>query len=372
MKKRQVLRHGVQLLAVILTVTGLLLNMEYIVSAITIATVFAGVFYCGWICPFGSLQELMAKVRKFIGIKAYKMPKVIQQYLQFSRYIILVVLTAWTADLAFSLISLDPKVAFDKMLTGNVMSVTLLMVMGSFLVISLWFERPFCNYFCMNGAKNGALSILRPLTMKRNSDTCINCKKCDKVCPMNIQISTVEQIRSGQCINCFKCVDHCPKAGVMSYGFVKYNKKEFLRVVLVLGAVLIAVVSMASLGLIEHDHAPAVSTEAVVVEAPRPLTTTGSSTAVETSIYNNGIYQGTASGFNGPMVVEVTIENDQILKVEVLRHVDDAKWFNRANNTLPSTIVESQSANVDIVSGATYSSKGIIEATKNALEQAKK
>jgi uncharacterized protein with FMN-binding domain len=85
----------------------------------------------------------------------------------------------------------------------------------------------------------------------------------------------------------------------------------------------------------------------------------------------DGTYTGTAKGHNGDMTVEVTIASGQITKVQVADHIDDAKWFNRANDVIPHEIISSQSTDVDAVSGATFSSQGIIDAVKNALESAK-
>ena len=56
---------------------------------------------------------------------------------------------------------------------------------------------------------------------KKNEDTCIGCKKCDKACPMNIGVSIHEQVRNGQCINCFECINACPVEGTLKYTKVK-------------------------------------------------------------------------------------------------------------------------------------------------------
>ncbi len=71
------------------------------------------------------------------------------------------------------------------------------------------------------------MSLLRPFTIKRNVDTCINCGKCDKACPMQINISKAGKLRSPQCVNCFECTSACPVNGAMEYGFVfAKNKNE--------------------------------------------------------------------------------------------------------------------------------------------------
>jgi polyferredoxin len=96
--------------------------------------------------------------------------------------------------------------------------------MVSFVIISIFFERPFCNYFCSEGVKFGVFSLTRVFSIKRNEATCVGCKKCDKACPMNINVSIKDQIRHGQCINCFECISACPVENTLTYGRVKLPK----------------------------------------------------------------------------------------------------------------------------------------------------
>ncbi|GAA0181739.1 hypothetical protein SH2C18_42280 [Clostridium sediminicola] len=91
----------------------------------------------------------------------------------------------------------------------------------------------------------------------------------------------------------------------------------------------------------------------------------------EASGVADGIYKGDGEGFRGIMTVAVTVQNQQIITVEVVAHNDDRKWFNRANDIIPDRIVENQSTDVDLVSGATYSSLGIKDAVNDALNKAK-
>ena len=66
----------------------------------------------------------------------------------------------------------------------------------------------------------GIMSLLRPFTIKRNEQTCVNCGKCDKACPMQINVSKAGKLRTPQCVNCFECMSTCPVDGAMEYGFV--------------------------------------------------------------------------------------------------------------------------------------------------------
>lgn len=80
----------------------------------------------------------------------------------------------------------------------------------------------------------------------------------------------------------------------------------------------------------------------------------------------DGVYKGSATGYSGPVTVAVTIMDKKITSIDILSSTDDEVFFNRAKGVI-DRIISSQSLDVDVVSGATYSSNGIIGAVKNAL-----
>ena len=81
--------------------------------------------------------------------------------------------------------------------------------------------------------------------------------------------------------------------------------------------------------------------------------------------YKEGIYYGTAEGYNGEIEVAVVLQDKSIKAVLVTKNQDDEKFFNRAMDVVKN-IMKNQSTDVDVVSGATYSSNGLINAVKNA------
>ena len=86
--------------------------------------------------------------------------------------------------------------------------------------------------------------------------------------------------------------------------------------------------------------------------------------------YPDGTYYGTAEGYLGDVKVAIVLKNHTIQSVQILENEDDAAFFNRARAVV-NNIVKNQTTGVDVVSGATYSSNGIINAVKAALESAK-
>lgn len=86
----------------------------------------------------------------------------------------------------------------------------------------------------------------------------------------------------------------------------------------------------------------------------------------------DGIYEGSAQGYGGPVVVSVTIENGYITSLDLVSAKDeDEAWLKMAVKLL-DVIPDEQSTDVDVITDATYSSAGIINATRNAIKSAPK
>ena len=86
--------------------------------------------------------------------------------------------------------------------------------------------------------------------------------------------------------------------------------------------------------------------------------------------YQDGVYAGEAEGFGGPISLEVTGEEGKNTAIEILSaEKEDGAYFAMAQDVIPD-IIEKQSADVDTISGATFSSTGIRDAARQALEKA--
>jgi uncharacterized protein with FMN-binding domain/ferredoxin len=456
MKKIQVYRLGVQVICLVLTVVGFFVNFKAAMLVIMGLTLLSGVFYCGWICPYGFIQDISSKLGQLLGIKKRKMPRRIQNVLVFSRYIIFGLVTLIATDLIFNIMSFDPRTNFGNLLSGNVVTAGVIAVMCFSVLVALFFDRPFCNYLCYEGAKYGLMSSFRIFTIKRNNSKCVNCKKCDKACPMNIEVSKCSNLRSPQCINCLQCVSSCPVKGALNYGKMNMKKNEKKKMVTALAVTVVLISGYIVYNILSgtnplNNKVNATNETQVTVsenlestlEESTVTTKEGTESTTEDKIVNNetesmnnenantnansettsentetssentetssentetssentetssentetssenteiivedaknlgdaagiadGVYTGEGEGFRGNMIVEVTVKDQQIVSVEVVDHREDRRWFNRANNSIPDSIVESQSTDVDLVSGATYSSIGIRDAVKDAL-----
>lgn len=192
-------------------------SADVIGQKIWLSAIVLGVFFCGWICPFGAAQEWLYFIAHKLKIKQYKIPEKFQKYLQFSRYIFYV-LSVFGISFSF----LNARYYFDHNLAMNMLSVFSAIVLTIFLLLSIFIRRPFCNYFCIKGAVDGAMSVARPLSIARDDAKCIHCHLCNNSCPMNILVEHTSFVRHPNCINCFKCVDVCPKK-CLKYKLMKFN-----------------------------------------------------------------------------------------------------------------------------------------------------
>ena len=98
--------------------------------------------------------------------------------------------------------------------------------------------------------------------------------------------------------------------------------------------------------------------------------TTTPTTEVPEGGYKDGTYQGSGTGFGGTITVQVTVSGGKITAVDILSASGETGSYFASAQGVVSKVLSSQSPNVDAVSGATYSSNGIIQAVKNALSQA--
>lgn len=182
-----------------------------------------GRFVCGWLCPFGLIQELFHKIPlpKYQTFKGDKL-------LRFLKYVILVVFviimpmfitdiigqgSPWFCKLICPAGTLEggiPLVLLNKAMRATIGWLyawkNLILVVIIFLSIIIY--RPFCKYLCPLGAIYSVFNPVSALKYQVDTEKCTKCGACAKACEMNCD--PVKNPNSVECIRCGKCKNICP------------------------------------------------------------------------------------------------------------------------------------------------------------------
>ncbi|MGL5099174.1 MAG: 4Fe-4S binding protein, partial [Fusobacteriaceae bacterium] len=179
---------------------------------------FAGRFFCGWICALGTIQDIPA----FFGKKKLLVPQKLDKYLRWIKYVVLVTIIYLTWKTSTLVVNpYDPFAAYSHISAGweelwGGYSVGFSILIGM-IFVSFLYERLFCRYICPLGAVYSILGKFSFLKINRDKETCVNCKKCTKVCPAAIDVAQVDKVKPVDCYSCMKCVAICPtKPGSLS------------------------------------------------------------------------------------------------------------------------------------------------------------
>ncbi len=321
-------------------------------SGSMIITILAGRFFCGFLCSFGAMGDFFWFLSKKTGRKGLKVSEKTDGWLKNLKYVILmfIILGIWTFHLGNFDSMTGPWAVFGMYSKiGSLPSVRYLFTIGGFLLLliiagSFLIERFFCRYLCPLGAVFAVLSRFRLFRIKKERSKCGSCRLCTSKCSMGIPLYQYDTVTSGECIHCFECTAGCPRNNARANG----------------APVAVSAVSAAAMfGLVYAGN-----TQAQMVSSQTPVTVQVQS---NTGSYIDGTYTGTGQGFRGETKTSVTVENGTITDITVLSYEDDKSYFSRAAEKVTAEIINSQSTEVDAVSGATFSSNGIMESVANAL-----
>ena len=185
------------------------------------AVLIAGNAFCGWICPFGAIQDALHWLKKKLHIPSVAVPPRVDRVLRRGRFVVLgvvVVASATTLKLWFA--DYDPYVTlfalswlFEPDLATMWPGLAILVVI---LGLSMLVERAWCRYLCPLGGVLSILSHVSILRIRRTASACTDCNLCNKPCPVGIDVARAAPVVSADCIGCLECVASCPKAGALA------------------------------------------------------------------------------------------------------------------------------------------------------------
>ena len=200
----------------------------YVLGALTLFGVVLGRAVCGFLCPFGFLQDLLAK----IPTPKPKIPKKIDRPARFVKYAVLLVLCVGlpvflTDEFGFAPPFFCKYLCPAGTLEGGVFHLLFnkslralagglfgwkLGVMLAILAACVFIPRFFCRYLCPLGAFYSLFNRFSFTRMHLDKEKCVDCGKCEQVCPMAVDVR--KQINSAECIRCGKCRHACPTEAI--------------------------------------------------------------------------------------------------------------------------------------------------------------
>jgi polyferredoxin len=353
-------------------------------AAVFPATLLFGRFFCGWMCAFGALGDFIYRIfGRFVKRKIDERADRALKYLKYAVLVFLVVI-GWILGAKLPA-SANPWDAFGLLATAG-QPVDMGFILANFLpalvllaliaVGSVFVERFFCRYLCPLGAVFAILSRLRIVKIDKPNARCGKCRICTTSCAMGIPLYGKNVIASGECIGCMKCVPACPRGNVsvaIAGSDLRPAAAGMLAAAAIAGVYVIGSNSMESL---TGTQPPAVRAETSAPQAalqaePQTEPPTVTPAPQPAGIYKDGTFEGSGQGFRGTTTVQVTVSGDVITGITIVSHRDDRQFFQTASPVIVEEILQAQSPDVDTVSGATYSSNGIISAVADALEKAR-
>jgi len=222
------------------TITGALI----IFGSLFIISLFFGRVFCSYVCPMGGMQDAMV----FIRPKRVKLKTIFVKWLVFTPWLLVLIilpfmtLPEWQGIDFFA--GIGGKVDFFGIEGILVKGISILSLHGLmiyyiiiFLMLILGFavgKRSFCHHVCwiapfmIVGRWISNLIRIPSLRLKPENEKCIDCNRCDRICPMSLNVSDLVQrgdMEHNSCILCGECIEECPK-NVIHYTFSSYKKAK--------------------------------------------------------------------------------------------------------------------------------------------------
>ena len=202
----------------------------YIVGTLMLIGTVFGRLACGFLCPFGFLQDLLHK----LPVPKLRLPQKADRFLRWIKYVLLAFFvlllpalvvnpfgqgTPWFCKYLCPAGTLEGGV-FHMIANpqlrqmAGVLFTWKVAVLALVLAGAVFIERFFCKYLCPLGAFYGLFNRFAFFRMQIDKHGCIDCGKCESVCPMNVKVR--EDINSAECIRCGRCRAACPAGAVRS------------------------------------------------------------------------------------------------------------------------------------------------------------
>ena len=200
----------------------------YVAGILVVTGTFLGRFVCGFLCPFGLVQDLLFKIPFVKKIRTLPGEKFLRWFRYFILLVFVILLPVFVMDItglgqpwfckyicpAGTLEGGIPQTLLNENLRGAIgflfkwkVSILVVTVISSIIIY-----RPFCRYICPLGAIYGLFNKVSFYRYKVDPDKCTKCGACQKICKLNIKV--YENPNSLDCIRCGECKAGCPKKAI--------------------------------------------------------------------------------------------------------------------------------------------------------------
>ena len=206
-------------------------NLTIFVALLAL-TVVARKSFCSWVCPVGTVSELLSRWTRSVKQLSPKNgwnrawnyqtlgistpPPAVDRVLRWLRLPILVVIlffTFRTGELVFR--PFDPYYVLFSFHGHDVQAYSYVLL-AAVLALAIWIPMAWCRYLCPLGVALWPLSRVGVLRVGRSDATCTGCRACDLACPHSIQVSRLTTVDAGECTLCLECTEACSSSATLS------------------------------------------------------------------------------------------------------------------------------------------------------------
>jgi polyferredoxin len=205
--------------------------------------------WCGWVCPFGTLQDWFTSLRRKMGIRESQFSWTVRERLKIIKYILLAALIiipvaienfGLHADFALPFCQICPAKPLMPLFAGETkylsldftnsitLSFTVLsLVIAGGMVAGIFFKDRFFCMFCPLLALMHIFKKTGFVRFEKSIETCLGCGNCQRMCPVDIKEIYLEKkkrdVMTDDCMLCMKCAESCPGENVLQIKFFKFK-----------------------------------------------------------------------------------------------------------------------------------------------------
>lgn len=194
----------------------------YVLGIIFFIGALLGRLVCGFLCPFGFLQDLLHKIPFPKKVRTFKGDMKLRRI----KYLVLLVMVI-ILPIVFKLTPVFCKYLCPS---GTLSGILLALsdtklfavlggrfawkasILGLVILLSIMISRPFCKYLCPLGAMYAPFNKISLVQLSVDTDKCTGCKACHRACDMCVDPSTTPN--HSECIRCGKCISTCPEKAI--------------------------------------------------------------------------------------------------------------------------------------------------------------